>query len=456
MYKRNCYSLIEEALQDTPVVLVCGARQVGKSTIIKEVINNNKDYNYFTMDDASTLAAASQAPASFLEGINGKIVIDEIQRVPELFLVIKKIIDENRQPGKFVLTGSANVFSLPKLSDSLAGRMEIINMFPLSQGEIHNVRDDFIDKSFNYQTNGEIFKNDYECNYAQIIEKIINGGYPEVLARASIKRKSAWFASYISALLQRDIRDLAAIEGLKELPMLLYLLAGRAGNLFNLSELSRIAKIPGTSLKRYIALLEAIFLITYIPSWYVLKANQNNDLFLNGEGAQLTSEYVSTRIHEKNKDSILIGKEYVNHTKRVVKMPKLYFDDTGLLCHLLGIDSKKLLTDRNFAGAMFENFVLMELIKQKSWSNTKVNIYHYRTSTGDEVDIVLEASNGDIVGIEVKSHEEVIGKDFNGLRALKKAAGLNFKAGYVLYPGKKKIQFDELLVALPIAAIWEK
>lgn len=410
MYIRNCYFLIEEALKDTPVVLVCGARQVGKSTIIKEIISNNNDYNYFTMDDPSNLAAASRSPASFLSGINGKIVIDEIQRVPELFLVIKKMIDENREPGKFILTGSANILTLPKLSDSLAGRMEIINMFPLSQGEIHGVKDDFIDKSFNCR----IFSNDYECDYASIIEKIINGGYPEVLSRVNIKRKSAWFSSYITALLQRDIRDLSAIEGLRELPVLLSLLATRAGHLSNLSELSRIAKIPGTTLKRYITLLEAVFLITHIPSWYV------------------------------------------NQEKRVVKTPKLYFNDTGLLCHLFGVDSRKLLSDRNFTGSIFENFVLMELVKQKGWSNRQVSIYHYRTHTGCEVDIVLEASNGDIVGIEVKSHEEAIGKDFNGLRALKETVGLNFKAGYVLYTGKKKIQFDEMLMALPISVIWNR
>lgn len=408
MYKRNSYSLIEEALKDTPVVLVCGARQVGKSTIIKEVISNNNDYNYFTMDDPSNLAAASKSPSSFLSGINGKIVIDEIQRVPELFLVIKKMIDENREPGKFILTGSANILTLPKLSDSLAGRMEIINMFPLSQGEISDVKEDFIDKSFNCG----IFSNDYECDYVDIIEKIINGGYPEVLSRANVKRKSAWFSSYITALLQRDIRDLSAIEGLRELPVLLSMLATRAGHLSNLSELSRISKIPGTTLKRYVALLEAIFLVTHIPSWYV------------------------------------------NQEKRVVKTPKLYFNDTGLLCHLFGVDSRKLLSDRNFTGSILENFVLMELVKQKGWSNRQVSIYHYRTHTGYEVDIVLEASNGDIVGIEVKSHEEAIGKDFNGLRALKETAGSSFKAGYVLYTGKKKIQFDENLIALPISAIW--
>jgi predicted AAA+ superfamily ATPase len=409
-YQRNSTESIQNGLENSPVIFINGARQVGKSTLAKLLVKEKLLVDYFTMDDLLTLAAAISAPISFLEDIPQKVVLDEIQRAPELFFAIKKIIDENRKPGSYLLTGSANVLTMPKIAESLAGRMEIHTLWPLSQGEILGRKEAFIDQCFsNKKTKLPPASN---IKWSDLIEKIIAGGYPEALERPKGKRRNIWFSSYIDAILQRDIRELTHIEGLKELPNLLSLLASRVCGLLNISDISRTSKISHTTLRRYLALLEMVFLTVELPAWFK------------------------------------------NLTKRLAKSPKMYLNDTGILSYLLGIDAEHISRDRNLAGCLVENFVLMELVKQKTWNETECRLYHFRTQMGQEVDIVLEARDGSMVGIEVKSRSEVYSNDFNGLKVLQELAGNNFVRGIILYTGDRTVAFGDNLFAVPISALW--
>ncbi len=399
---------------DSPVVLINGARQVGKSTLAKELIAKvyppsvSESGRYYTLDDSTVLAAAASSPLSFLEDLPDHAVIDEIQRAPELFLAIKKLVDQDRRPGRFLLTGSANAMTLPKVADSLAGRMEIQTLWPLSQGEIEGRSESFIDACFS----GQKMPTVQGISWDELCQRLYHGGYPEVLSRTEPRRIDAWFRSYLTSIIERDIRDLANIEGYRELPNLLQLLAARAGGLLNFSDLSRIGKMSNTTLKRYVSLLEAVFLFVPLPAWYK------------------------------------------NEEKRLVKSPKIYLNDTGLLMHLRGM-SKDRLTDRNIAGEIVENFVVMELEKQRAWSRTMPTLYHFRTSSGKEVDLVLEAPDGRLMGIEVKSRSEANSSDFSGLKELASLAGDQFCRGIVLYSGKETVSFGANLTAMPIAGMWQ-
>lgn len=408
MYQRNITPNLLAALADSPVVLLNGARQTGKSTLVKDITAGDHPARYLTLDDVSLLAAARHDPAGFIAGIEGPVVIDEVQRAPELFLAIKAEVDRNRVPGRFLLTGSANVLLLPRLSESLAGRMEILSLWPLSQGELAGTREKFADALFAdklppLETSTE--------ERAPLLGKIVRGGYPEVVSRATEARRRAWFASYIMTILQRDVRDLANIEGLTDLPRLLSLLAARSTTLANFAELSRTSAIPQSTLKRYLILLETTFLIQYVPAW-------------SG-----------------------------NLRKRLVKAARLFLSDTGLMSHLLGISGDRMVAEGRI-GPLLENFVAMELRKQITWSETQPKLLHFRTQTGQEVDMVLEDARGRIVGIEVKASSSVGTRDFKGLKALAEATGSRFLRGVVLYTGNESIPFGTGLHAMPVNALW--
>jgi uncharacterized protein len=409
MFLRNITPAIIEALSDTPVVMLNGARQTGKSTLAKSLIGEKHIGRYVTLDDATVLAAAKHDPVGFISGLGESVVIDEIQRAPELFLAIKADVDRNRKPGRYLLTGSANVFLLPRLSESLAGRMEIFTLWPLSQGEFFGVRERFIDILFSEKPLSS--RSSASDTKTTVIERAIRGGYPEAAARGSASRRRAWFGSYITTILQRDVRDIANIDGLTAMPRLLSILATRSPSLLNYSELSRTTGLPQSTLKRYMALFETIFLIDHLPAWYS------------------------------------------NLGKRLVKTSKLVMNDTGLLATLLGVDAARL-ENTPLCGALMENFVIMELKKQISWSDTRPAMLHYRTQTGQEVDVVLEDTAGRIVGVEIKSSKSVCGQDFRGLRSLAEASGSSFLRGVVLYAGSEAVSFGSNLSAIPVDALW--
>lgn len=411
MIQRHLTERLFQALEDTPAVLINGARQTGKSTLAQLPELENKGRHYLTFDDPGVLAAAKRDPNGFIAGLTAPVTLDEVQHVPELFRAIKMAIDRKREPGRFLLTGSANVLLLPKLSESLAGRLEVLTLWPFSQGEIDGVKEGFVDALFSKQRVWASGKNTHLHRDA-LFEKVLSGGYPPAIARKTAARRKAWFQSYLTTLLQRDIRDLAHVADVTAVPRLMSVVATRAGCLLNFADLSRSLALPQTTLKRYFALLEATFLVQLLLPW-----------------------------------SSNLG-------QRAIQTPKVYLDDTGLLAHLLGLTSERLKGDGTLAGGVLENFVLMELRKQSAWSETQPEFYFWRTASGQEVDIVLEDSSGRLVGIEIKSGATLGGSDVRGLQAMANAAGRRWVRGVVLYTGSEVIPFAANLHGLPMSHLW--
>lgn len=407
MIRRNIEDSIRLALSDTPVVLLNGARQTGKTTLALRVAEKTGAH-YFTLDDAATLALAAGDPAGFISNLSGPVVFDEIQKAPDLFPAIKLAVDRNREPGRFLLTGSANVLTLPRLAESLAGRMEIIPLFPFSAGELAGQREGLLRRLFD----GAIAEAKQIAAQDDLPARLVRGGYPEAVQREDDDRRAAWFASYISTLLQRDVRDLARLEALHALPNLLKLLAARTSGLLNLADVSRDASLPHTTLTRYLALLETVFLVHRLPAWSP------------------------------------------NLGKRLVKAPKVHLVDAGLACHLVGADPRRLSEDRALLGRMLETFVVCELRKQESWTGPRTALYHFRTATGLEVDVVLERADGSVAAVEVKASATVGAADFNALQTLRDQLGKRFQAGIVLYLGHQLIPFGDKLWLVPLPLLW--
>ncbi len=412
MKPRHVESCILEALSDTPVVLLHGARQVGKTTLVKAIMDAGYHAEYATLDDVATLSAIHSDPIGFLSRYQNSVAIDEVQRSAELLLSIKAEVDRRRKPGQFLLTGSANILMLPTLADSLAGRMEIITLWPLSQAEIEGVRINFVDIIFSKPSSIVPSTSYKKQTRENIIARILRGGYPEAVARQCPERREAWFRSYLTTILERDIRDLANIERLDEMPRLLALLVTRASGIVSYSDLASSLSIPLSTLKRYFALLEQIFLIRRLPAWAS------------------------------------------NRGIRLIKSPKVHVCDTGLGTSVAGIDADFLKDNPNALGHLLENFIVMEVIKQLGWSKTGASPFHFRTSAGQEVDLVLERRSGELVGIEIKASETVRSSDFNGLRTLKRIAGEKMKLGLVIHLGSNTTTFGEQLLALPVSALW--
>jgi predicted AAA+ superfamily ATPase len=409
MYARHVLPLLSEALADTPVVLLNGARQTGKSTLV-QALSNSRGLRYLTLDDRVVLAAAQGDPAGFVAGLEGSVILDEVQRAPELFLEIKAAVDRDRRPGRFLLTGSASVMLLPNLADSLAGRMEILSLWPLSRAEIAATpRFNRADWLFDGPLNALSIP---PCERDSLTQVLLGGGFPEALSRTVPRRRSAWFESYLQSILQRDVRDLARIEQLTELPHLLQLLATRSSQLLNFAELSRSSQLSQTTLKRYFSLLELLFLVVRLPAW------------------------------ERNPG------------KRLVKAPKIFLLDCGLLAHLLEWSSDRLAALPGLPGAGVETFVLGELLKHLAFSERRLTLWHYRTQTDIEVDFVLEDRQGRITGLEVKASATVSRQDFRGLLHLKETEPTAFQRGMVLYGGREVTPFADNLFAVPLSLWW--
>lgn len=409
MIGRNIQGKLISALKGSPVVFLSGARQTGKSTLIRSMVEDAYPAAYITFDEVGMLSAARADPKGFVSGLSTPVAIDEAQRAPEIFLPLKAEIDRSRTAGKYILTGSANVLFLPRLADALAGRMEVLTLWPFSQGELDGVKDKFVDAVFSDRFPSMTLPS---LDRPKLIDRIVRGGYPEAMTPKAADRMNSWFGSYVTTILQRDVRDLARIEGLTALPRLLSILAARASSLLNIAELSSSAAIPQTTLKRYLTLLETTFLIALLPSW------------------------TSSR------------------SQRLIKSPKVLLCDTGLLAYLLGADAGELGKGNSFLGQLLENFVGMELIKQISWNTTNAQIFHFRTLRGQEVDILLEDRKGRVAGIEVKASATPDSSDFRNLKILAEIAGRKFHRGIVLYTGADVIPFGRELYAVPIHALW--
>lgn len=410
MYRRNIQEKLSTALADTRVVLLNGARQVGKSTLAQQLAQQ-RGGQYLTLDDPVIAELARTDPSALIDGAAGLTVIDEVQSAPALFPALKREVDRNPVPGRFLLTGSANVFMLPTAAESLAGRMEVLTLEPLSQAEIEGSPHNLVDTLFDTTP---WVRRTVRTDRADVVRRLVSSGFPEALGRAEPQRRDAWFGAYLASLLQRDVRDYANIEGLHDLPRLLSLLAARASSLLNMAEVSRATGIAHSTLRRYLALLEALFIVQPLPAW-----------------------------------SINLG-------KRLVKAPKLHLIDAGLAAHLQGNADPAALALSPHLGSLLETFVVQEIRRHLRWAETAATAWHFRTAAGREVDLVLEAPGSRIVGIEVKASASLTQSDFNGLRELASAAGRGFARGVVLYTGEQLIPFEERMWAVPLGVLWAR
>ena len=409
IYPRLVEPRINEALADTPVVLIHGPRQCGKTTLAR-MVGEVRGYAYFSFDDDVVLAAAQADPVVFIGDLPERTILDEVQRVPELFTALKAALDRDRTPGRFLLTGSANVLLVPKLADSLAGRMEILRLHPLAQVELTGKPSAFLDRLF-----GAGFKiGAWQRLREELPKRIVAGGYPAALARGASRRRVVWYRDYIETLVQRDVRDLARIRLLDALPRLLMLAAGQTARLLNVTDLAAPFQLSRPTIRDYVTLLTRVFLLDELPSWHS------------------------------------------NRLRRLIKTPKLHLGDTGLACALLGVDAAALQIDRELLGQLLETFIFQELRRQASWQEALVTFYHFRDKDGAEVDVVLEMSGQCVAGIEVKAAATVKASDFRGLRKLKQAAGKRFAGGVVLYDGETTVPFGDDLYAVPIRCLWER
>ncbi len=411
MFQRHITGQILEALSDTPVVVLNGARQTGKSTLVQHIADSGHRAQYITFDDLSVVGAARRDPAGFLAGLDGPAILDEIQRVPELLLAIKASVDRDRRPGRFLLTGSASILTLPRVADALAGRMELLTLWPLSQGERLGRREGFLDWTFSDRPPRMAAARSDRFNVWT--DGILTGGFPEVVSRSKPDRRRAWFDAYLTTILMRDVRELSNVAGLADMPRLLEILAARAGGLLNYADVARDAGLNQVTFKRYFALLQAIFLLRTVRPWFS------------------------------------------NRVKRLMKSEKLYLCDTGLLAHVLDFSPEQIARDSKAKGALFENFVAVELMKQATWSHVRPQVYHFRDYAGTEVDFVLESEGGRrVVGVEAKAAATVSPEDTKGLRVLAEALGSRFVRGVVLYTGTTVIPFAKNLHALPVETLW--
>jgi predicted AAA+ superfamily ATPase len=409
MFARSLERQLKAALADTPAVMLVGARQTGKSTLASELVDGDPS-TYLSFDDPTLLAGARAEPTSFVDGLERSIVIDEVQRAPEIFLPLKASIDRDRRPGRFLLTGSANPLFVPEVADALAGRMEVLTLWPFSQAELEADPDDLlVDRLFEPHAPND---SPPSLSREQLVDRIVRGGFPEAVERDDEERRGRWFSNYLSTILERDVRSIADIARLEQLPRVLTAIALRSRGPSNKSALSQDLGIPVSSFDRYLTLLERVFLLRRLPGWH-------------------------TRLGP-----------------RLVKSPKLLLCDPGLLCHLLRWDRQRLIEEPASFGLALESFVGAELMKAADVASSGVSLMHYRTSKGVEIDFVVETADGRVTAIEVKASSTVEAADFRRFDHLREALGPRFVRGLVIYTGDRPVPFGDRLEAWPVSRMW--
>lgn len=407
LYPRQIGSRIAEAMEDTPVVLLAGPRQAGKTTLVRQISGNGA--RYLTLDDELTLMSAREDPVGMIRSLD-RAVIDEIQRAPSLLLAIKKSVDEDRRPGRFLLTGSANLMALPTVADSLAGRMETLLLLPLSQSEIEGQSANWLDSVFA----GQIPQQGTQALGSDLVDRVLRGGYPEAISRSTPRRRIAWARQYIDALIQRDVRDVSGIEKLDQLPRFLRALAQTAGQMCNYTQLGGQVGLDSKTAAKYVGVFEQMYLLRRVDVWAR------------------------------------------NRLNRVVKTAKLQFIDSGLLATLLELTSEEVQQDRTRFGNVLESFVYGELLKATTTAEGDYSLMYYRDADKVEVDVVIENAAGQLVGVEVKASATVKESDLRGLRKLASLAGNQFKLGILLYDGNETLPLGDNVWAAPLATLWGK
>lgn len=387
------------------MVLLSGPRQSGKTTLGQKLATDGMAY--MTLDNATVLAAARADPVGFVRGLD-RAIIDEVQRAPDLMLTLKESVDSDPRPGRFLLTGSADLLALPRVADSLAGRMEVLRLFPLAQCELHSATPRFLPAVFA----GEVPGIGRLTIGPDLVDAVLAGGYPEALTRRSWARRQDWYAGYVDAIVQRDVRDVAQVDQLEQMPKLLKLLAEHAGQLVNHSAIGAALGMNHVTTQKYVGVFERLFLVRTLPPWHS------------------------------------------NALKRLTRKPKLHFLDSGLLAALRGLTPERISADRTPFGPLLETFVFAELLKLASWAEDRFQFSHFRDKDDNEVDVVLEDRQGRVVGIEVKASATVGASDFGGLRRLADACGERFVLGLVLHDHDKTVPFGPKLAAAPLSILW--
>ena len=405
-YLRFVKDRILEAMADTRVIMLCGPRQSGKTTLAQEIASE-QNIPYLSLDDPVVLDAALADPVGFIRG-HDRVVIDEIHHAPKLILVIKKSVDDDPRPGRFLLTGSANLMKVDSLTDSLAGRQETINLLPLAQSELHAIRPSVLESAFA----GEVVQPDKLVIGNDLNEVVLSGGFPEALNRASWRRRQSWHLQYIEAIIQRDIPYVAQVDLMHAMPGLIRVLAAHSGKIVNYSRIGSSLGLNHTTTQRYVKIFENLFVIRNLQPCYT------------------------------------------NNLKRLIKTPKLHFYDAGLLAALLSITPESVARQRQLMGPVLESFVVGELLKIASWNVENFMFSHYRDKDGNEVDVVIEDRYNRVIGIKVKASATVTRKDFSGLHRLASAYGDNFITGLVLFDHNQIIPFTDKMFAAPISILW--
>ncbi len=405
MYPRFIEPGIREALKDTRVVAIVGPRQSGKSTLVRAIAGEGA--TFLSLDEDITRRAAVDDPTGFIRRTKGLTIIDEIQRVPDLMLAIKLAVDEDPAPGRFLITGSADIRTLASIQDSLAGRIEVFELLPLAQDEIARRPSNFLAEVFQGRVpdGGALDPGDWP-------KRIAAGGFPEALARTGTGRRRNWFGTYARALIEQDVADIAQLDRRRDLPRLVELLAQHCGEMVNLTQLGAQLSMDRKTVDRHVGVLEQMFLVRRVRPWFR------------------------------------------NELKRLAKMPKLHFLDSGLVAAMLRLDPETLGPDRVSLGPLAETFVYSELAKQAGRSTDGISVHHFRDHDGGEIDFILENWNREIVAVEVKAGATVRPEAFAPMRKLAAALGDKFAAGIVLYDGRQRLQYADKLWAVPIASLW--